>query len=60
MTDKELKIKALQSVKEAVDSYAEAFDPCDMCEYIKNGFHSVETCQTCCYYYASKFRPKEK
>ena len=61
MTDKELKITALQTIKEAVDAYALAFDPCDMCKHQdKSMKENLETCLRCCYYYASKFEPKEK
>ena len=60
MTNKELKIKALQTIKKAVDGYANAFDPCDLCDYKENGSHNIEACKTCCYYYPSKFRPREK
>ena len=58
MTDKEIKIKALQTIKEAVDSYALAFDPCDMCEHQdKTIAEHFQVCRKCCYYYASQFEP---
>ena len=51
-------ITILESLKDAVDGYANAFDPCNLCDYKRNDSHTIETCQTCCYYYPSKFRPK--
>ena len=60
MTDKELKITALQTIKETVDAYALAFDPCDMCKHQdKSKKENLDACLACCYYYASKFDPKE-
>ena len=59
MTDKELKITVLQTIKEAVDKYALAFDPCEMCEHQdKSKKENLETCLKCCYYYSSKFEPE--
>ena len=58
MTIEEKQIQVLQTIKESVDAYAIAFDPCNMCEYKENGSHNIDTCTTCCYYYASKFRTK--
>ena len=61
MTDRELKITALQTIKEAVDAYATAFDPCDMCEHQdKSKKENLDVCLKCCFYYASKFEPKQK
>lgn len=55
------KIKVLQDIKEAVDQFATAFDPCNMCEHQdKAKRENLETCLMCCYYYASKFEPKKK
>lgn len=55
------KIKVLQDIKEAVDQFAIAFDPCDMCGHQDRlDRENLETCLKCCYYYASKFEPKGK
>ena len=57
---KELVLQVLQTLKESVDAYALAFDPCDMCGHQdKSKKENLETCLQCCYYYASKFEPKE-
>lgn len=51
-------VKVLQSIKEAVDAFANAFNPCDMCDNKKDVY--AEDCALCCYYYPSKFEPKKK
>ena len=51
-------IEILQSIKEAVDAYAETFDPCNMCKKLEDDMHSKE-CHHCCFFYASQFDPKE-
>lgn len=53
-------IKVLQDIKEAVDGYANAFDPCNMCRRENRATQQeLNVCQACCYYYASQFQPKE-
>ena len=60
MTGNGIKMQLLETIKESVDAYALAFDPCDMCEHLdKLKKENLETCLKCCYYYASKFEPKE-
>ena len=54
-------IKVLQDIKEAVDGYAIAFDPCNMCKHQdRTKKDNLETCLRCCYFYASNFELKRK
>ena len=60
MTGKEISIELLETIKESVDAYALAFYPCDMCGHQdKSKKKNLEACLKCCYFYASKFEPKE-
>ena len=49
--------------EEWIDGITQIADPCKMCEFVdKDGFtHSdnIEVCQSCCWYYPSRFKEKK-
>lgn len=59
MIGKDVRQKTKEALKDAVDSYVLAFDPCDMCKYeSKVTTEILERCLKCAYYYASQFESK--
>lgn len=51
----------VQDIKEAVEGYVNAFNPCDMCENEdRDNSKKLQECKKCCFYYPSRFEPKKQ
>ena len=50
-----------EKIKELFNSLPSAIDPCSLCDgkVGSESFWNAERCQTCCYWYPSKFAPKK-
>lgn len=54
-------LKILTEIEKYVNAFPEEIDPCEMCKnQDKLKGHSNDVCRSCCYFYASKFKLREK
>lgn len=50
-------VDVAKSIENALEGYANAIEPCDMCSHDerRGKLRDYEVCTECCYYYQSKF-----